>query len=261
MASQSYTAILKKLVVVLSGVYLSACGGGGSSSTSNNSSTSTTPTTANYAEGLYLESNTVRLQKVNFVVKDTVFFGITGQTDSAGQMLAADGVFAGLGSSSNGTYTANLNYFSSGVMPATLTASAAKLNTLSGTLVAGGVSQPLTADAPSSAAYTYAKAASLQDVLGDWTLNRTVKLTVDKTGLISGNDGGCSFSGLILPDAAKNVYVVSITDTKSVACGVTGGVEAKGYAVSYLLQNGKRQFLVMTQVAVMNAARGFAGVR
>lgn len=252
---------MKNYIVLPFVLFLISCGGGSSTPPANTTPVVTTPTTVNRAEGLYLETNTVRLQKINFIIKDTLFMGLAGQTDVAGQMLAADGVLMGVGSSSGGTYSANLNYYSSGVKSATLSASDAKLNNLTGTLIVGGVSQPLSADAPSSAAYTYAKAASLQDVLGDWTMNRTIKMNINNLGFISGSEGGCSFSGLILPDTLKNVYIISVTDAKTLACGVSGGIEAKGYAVSYLLSNGKRQFMIIAQAASINAARGLAGVR
>lgn len=252
---------LKSVAVVSSCFYLAACGGGSSSSSASNSSVVTTPVVVNHAEGLYLESNTVRLQKINLLIKDNVLFGLAGAIDSSGQMFAADGVFAGLGSSANGTYSANLNYFSSNVLQGTLTALDGKLNSLSGTLTVGGVSQSLTADAPSSAAYTYARAASLQDVQGDWTLNRSVKLTVSSSGFISGYDGACLISGVMLPDTSKNFFAVGVTYSKMLACGDASGLEAKGLAASYLLSNGKRQLIIMMQGVGINAALGMAGVR
>jgi hypothetical protein len=261
MTAHKQSVWLRNIAVVSSCFYLVACGGGSSSSGDGNSP-SVAPTVTNHAEGLYLESNTVRLQKINFVIKENVFFGITGTTDSTGQMFAADGVFAGLGASTNGTYTANLNYFNSkNTLSGTLTASDAKPNTLSGTLIVGGVSQPLTADAPSSAAYTYTKAASLQDVSGDWTLNRTVKLTVNTSGLISGSDSMCTFSGFFLPDPGKNIFLVNVVFAKSLECGASAGAEAKGLATTYLLSNGKRQLLIMAQGTAINTALGMAGVR
>lgn len=261
MAFNECNGWLKSMVVGSFCFYLAGCGGGSSSSSASNTSVVTTPVVVNHAEGLYLESNTVRVQKINLLIKDNVLYGIAGATDSAGQMLSADGVFAGLGSSANGTYSANLNYFSSNILQGTLTALDGKLNSLSGTLIVGGVSQPLMADAPSSAAYNYAKAASLQDVQGDWTLNRSVKLTVSSSGFISGYDGACVISGIILPDASKNFFVVGVTYSKMLACGEASGLEAKGLAASYLLSNGKRQLLIMMQGVGINAALGMAGVR
>lgn len=257
---------------VLSGIFVSVvllagCGGGGSGSNPDNS----TAATGIHAEGLYLQTNTVRIQKSNFIIKDEFIFGISGSTDSDGQMLYADGVSSGFGSSKNGTYSASMNYYSDKDYVSTLSASDGKVNYLNGTLTTGSVSQPFEANSPSTAAYNYDNAASIDDVSGAWIVNGSTNFTVNKIdsrgGFISGSyfplltAGPCTFSGTIIPDTKKNVYFITITDSRTAACGVSGGLVSRGFAASYLLQNGKRQLLIMTQTSGVNLSRGFAGVR
>lgn len=238
-------------------------GGGGSGTSSSSPSTPQLPIETATARGLYLETNTVRLQKVNFLITDSLVVGFTGNTDSNGGMSTLDGVLAGTGVAANGNYSANVNYYSNKNLAGTLTGSYATAGSFVGTLTIGGVSQPLTASYPAIARYDFNKAAAISEIAGAWKMNNSINVSIDSSGLLSGNYGACTFGGLIVPDTAsgKNVFLVSFTDASTIACGSTAGIKVTGEAVSYLLPNGQRQLLIMGVTADGGQGRGMAGVR
>jgi hypothetical protein len=277
---------------------LAACGGGGGDNTSSSAQTITQPTqqtptataptvtqptqqnpaattptvteptqqvpaaTAS-ARGLYLETNTVRLQKVNFLITDALVLGFTGKTDANGGMSNLDGVFAGTGAAASGNYSANLIYYTAGQTPGTLTGSYAKAGNFAGTLTVGGVSQPLNASYPAATKYDFNKAATLSEITGAWKMNGNINVSIDSSGLLSGNYGSCTFGGAILPDTSsgKNVFLVMFADANTLSCGSTGGIKVVGEAVTYLLPNGQRQLLIVGLTSDASAARGMAGIR
>lgn len=255
------------LPVVLT-LTLAACGGGGGGSPSASTPSSTMPVqqppvaTAS-ARGLYLETGTVRLQKVNFIITDALIVGFTGSTDANGGMSNLDGVIAGTGVASNGTYSANINYYSTNTKSGTLSGSYASAGNFAGTLTVGGIGQPLTASSPVVAKYDFNRAALLSEIAGTWKMNGSINVSIDSSGLLTGSYGSCNFGGLVLPDSSsgKNIFLVSFADANTLSCGATAGIKVTGEAVTYLLPNGQRQLLIMGLTADANAARGMAGIR
>jgi hypothetical protein len=263
---------MKHLTFLAVTLTLAACGGGGGGTNSSSTSSATQPTqqppvaTAT-APGLYLETNTVRLQKVNFLITNALVIGFAGNTDANGGMSNLDGVFAGTGVAASGNYSANLTYYSAKNANGTLNVSYANAGNLTGTLTVGGVSQPLTASYPGITRYDFNTAAAISEIAGKWQMNGSINVSIDSSGLLTGSYpgilGSCTFGGLVVPDTStgKNVFLVSFSDANTLSCGSTAGNKVTGEAVTYLLPNGQRQLLIMGVTPDVSEARGMAGIR
>jgi hypothetical protein len=127
---------------------------------------------------------------------------------------------------------------------------------ITGTSVAGtttyssNVTRTFNATPISGSSYNYSLPAALVDVSGSWTgtmLNGTsATVSISSTGVITGSNSGCSFSGTALPrTSGKNVFDISVTFGSS-PCALPNQ-NANGVAIDYMATNGLKQLLVVVQ--------------
>lgn len=251
---------MKNVAILAFAALLVGCGGGGSSSGGPVSTPSPAPAPAPVAakaDGLYVDVGTARLQKVDVIIFGDLIVGLSGSVGSDGAMTRPDGALAGVGSQANGTYSANVNYYSSKpTMTGTLTGAYNAGTSFDGTLTINNQPQAFTGRAPAS--FNFNMPANLADIAGAWTMG-SWQFAIDGSGLTTGKNvsEGCTLGGLIGPDKNKNVFVSSL----KVSC--VGGLSAQltGLGATFVLPSGKRQLLITGLDTASGLSQGFAGVR
>ncbi len=157
-----------------------------------------------------------------------------------------------------------------GVFPATSGTAAGSFNkgagTITGNVVAGGVTVSFSGAPIVGSLYNYDTPASLASFTGAWTLSSldgdTITLNVGPTGVITATTAlGCTFNGTAAPRASgKNVFDVSVTFGPA-PC-VLAGQNASGIALAYPIAGGAQtQLLVALQNATRLAGNAAFGVR
>lgn len=157
-----------------------------------------------------------------------------------------------------------------GAAPATSGTAAGTFNktvgTITGNVVAGGVTVSFSGAPIAGSLYDYDTPASLASFTGGWTLNTldgdTVALNVDGAGGITATTAlGCNFSGTATPRASgKNVFDISVTF--GAAPCVLAGQNASGIALAYPIAGGAQtQLLVALQNSTRLAGQAAYGVR
>ncbi|MBI2750714.1 MAG: hypothetical protein HYX43_15700 [Burkholderiales bacterium] len=235
---------------------LTACGGGGSGGSSATAN-------ATKAEGVYEGSSSTGYALNILVLENDEAYALYGTMSNG--TLYVSGFNWGQGSSSNGTYTGSTfkDYFYTGaVTTGTLNASYVANTSFNGTVKVNGTSVGFTSSPPTSTTYNYNTAASVATISGSWTgttlFGETGTLAVTSNGSLTASFTGsyvgtCSATGTVSPRASgKNLYDVSIT-FGAAPCALSGQA-ANGIAVSYLLNNGKRQ--LVTAVTSTDKAHG-----
>ena len=224
--------------VLAASAFVAACGGGDGGST---------PTATAAAEGYYQGTVSTGTQFQLLVLENDQFYALIGNTDVQGVFRVVS-LVEGKGTSNNGSFSASnvKEYANNGLVTTeTISASYSPKVSIAGNVASPGNSVSFTGTAPVAGNYTYDIPATLSSVSGNWSgatlAGEAVNFSVGSSGAISGTSSlGCSF---------KNVLDVSVT-FGGAPCALPG-LTGQGIAVTTLLPNGTRQFLI----ALTNTAR------
>lgn len=138
--------------------------------------------------------------------------------------------------------------------------------TITGNVVAGGVTVSFSGAPIAGSLYDYDTPASLASFTGTWTLDSldgdNITLNVSAGGVVTATTvAGCTFSGTAAPRASgKNVFDVNVTF--GAAPCLLAGQSASGIALAYPIAGGAQtQLLVALQNATRLAGNAAYGVR
>jgi hypothetical protein len=157
-----------------------------------------------------------------------------------------------------------------GVAPATSGTTAGSFNkaagTITGNVVAGGVTVSFSGAPIAGSLYNYDTPASLASFTGAWTLDSldgdNITLNVTAGGAVTATTvSGCTFSGTAAPRASgKNVFDINVTF--GAAPCLLANQNASGIALAYPISGGAQtQLLVALQNATRLAGNAAYGVR
>lgn len=233
---------------------LTACGGsgggGGGDAVSN----------AN-AEGAWTGTNSLGNAFVLVVLENGDLYSMYGTASgSSFTALGFDRGHASIsGTSLSGTIT---QYdFNGNKIDGSLAATVVSNTSINGLATPNGGSSSTTFFAtPLSAtysAYHYNTAAAISDIAGAWSGNvldlahSAATFSIDAGGNLTGTNLACAFTGTVTPrPSGKNVFNVSM-HFAATSCTLAGQ-DASGIAISYVLANGKRQFILATENTAKN---------
>ena len=228
--------IAAALLGILLLLFAVSCGGGGSLTTTSTTTPTTTQSTAGKAQGVYSGTSSNGWSFSSIVLPNDKYYAIYGNQSSS--VFLIYGMMTGQGTStSNTAYTATVNdyYYTGSVTTGTVNATYVAGTSISGTIVEGASTLSFTGTAPATSDFNYNAPASLSAVAGAWTGSAldgsSGTLNVSSTGSITGSLSGCSVTGTVTPDSAKNFYNVSITFGPS-PC-LLPGQTATGIAITY----------------------------
>jgi len=223
---------------------ITGCGGGGGTKTDGSGDTGST---AGEAQGLYSGTTQGGNTFEAIVLPNDKFYALHGTT--TGDVLYIDGMMAGQGTSDHGTFKATVTDYTSIPIPGTLTATYVPGTSITGTITGLGVSMPFSATVISS--FNFNTPARISDVSGNWTAmlldGTSADGTIASDGSFSATNAGCSITGKLTPDTAKNFFNVSLTFGAS-PCLIPNQTAA-GVAVYYPVFNGAAHQLVMAGVS------------
>lgn len=235
---------MRRLIGLLGVVcLLASCGGSSSnSSSSSSSSSSTTQSTTGQAQGVYSGSSTSPTGSSfeSIVLPNDSYFAIYGTT--TGNLFLISGMITGQGTSKNGAYTASVTdfYYTGLTSTGSLTATYVPGTSLNGSLVESGVTATFTGNSIPTSQFNYNMPASLSAITGTWSGNlldgSSATVTIASNGTLSGSNLGCTFSGTLVADGAKNFFTLTLTFANTSAC-LLPGQTATGIGITYLLSN------------------------
>lgn len=203
------------------------------------------------AEGAYLGTLTGSSNSTFnlLVLENDEYWGMYGTT--LNNNFFVSGFFQGQGTSSSGLFSSSsLRDF--GVTPAisgTLSATYAPKGNITGAVQGGGTIVTFSGAPISSSIFDYSSPPRLSDVAGAWTMSDpsggAVAVVVSSGGAVSGDSGGCKFTGTLTPRATgKNVLNVQLT-FGAAPCSLPNQI-GTGIAISYLIAGtSTRQFIVL----------------
>ena len=237
------------------------CGGGGGSTTST--ATSATPqTTAGRAQGVYSGTSSNGWAFYSIVLPTDKYYAIYGTQTSSAFLIF--GVMTGQGTSGSSTYTASVSdyYYTGLVSSGNVNATYVAGSSISGSIAESGSTLTFNGTVLPSSDFNYNTPASLSAVTGTWTGSfldgSSGTVTVSSTGNISGSSLGCTFTGTVTPDSARNFYNATVVFGPS-PC-LLPGQTASGVAVTYQISGTtKHQLLVGGATSTMGTV--FAAVR
>lgn len=244
--------------LALSGL-LTACGGGGG----DDSTGAATPGEAQGAYAGTLTGSTSSIFRM-LVLEDDQVWAIYG--NQAGNTFQIRGFMQGQGASSNGTFTAAnvIDYGdvppAAGAVNATYTAS-----NVNGTVAGAAGSISFAGTKLPANEFAYDTPASLAGVAGAWTLGvldgSVAAVTIAANGSLTGNAGGCNFTGSLTPRASgKNVFDVTVT-FGGAPCAMPG-VTGTGIGLHYPTTGGaQHQLLIAGVIGDRSSGTVMAGVR
>lgn len=227
---------------------LTACGGGGGG---GGTTSAATPVTNSVLQGVWTGTSSSGYALNILSLENGETYAMFGT--NAGGVFAVAG-FDEVAISVNGSaITGSLHEYdyTSSTYTGNLTGTVTTGTSLSGsTTFSSNVTRTFTATPISASSFNYSLPAAIVDVSGNWTgtmLNGTsATLSISSTGVVSGLNGGCSFSGTSAPRASgKNVFDVNVTFGPS-PCALPNQT-ATGVAMDYMSTNGKKQLLVAIQ--------------
>ncbi len=241
---QRLTVVIVFTCLLIGAILMVGCGGGAS--------------TAGQAQGVYTGASGSHTLQVIILPNDT-WYALHGDTDAYGFYI--DGMMAGTGSSNSGTFTgAGADYTSTPPVSGTVNANYVTGTSIQGTVNGGGTSLPFSGTKLTG--FNFATPAALSDIAGSWNGYRlngnaaSVEVS-GTTGAFSGSSYGCTFTGIVTPDTAKNFFKVSLA-YGAAPCEVPY-LATEGVAIVYTPATGVRQFIVAGHSA--SAGDVFAATR
>lgn len=244
-------------VSLMFALVLAGCGGGGSVSVQFNTPSS--------AQGVYEGTSSNGFAFNTLVLENDEYWTIYGQY-SGGNFLV-HGLIQGNGQSGSGSFSSsNLKdfYYTGAVYTGGLSASYIPGVSFNGTISTTGSTSTFTATPLTSSLYNYNAAAELAAVSGAWNLTElrgaNTTMNIAAGGTFTGNAGGCTFSGTLTPrPSGKNVFNVA-AQFGPFPCALAGQA-VTGIALSYILSDGRRQFLLGAVDSQRNNATVLMGAR
>lgn len=232
-------------MIMVSSFAMTACGGGGDSPAS--------PPVTTKAEGVYsgtLTGSTSSAFQL-LVLENDEYWTVYGRNTPG--MFLVTGVVQGQGISTNTTFTSS-NAKDFGVSPpttGTITANYVVDVSMNGTLSLPGGTVTFSGAPIVRTTYDYNAAANPAAIVGVWSLTAldgsVAALNIGSTGAITGNSGGCTFTGTIAPRASgKNVFNTSVTFGPA-PC-LRAGQTATGIGLSYPIAGTATRQLVIVGV-------------
>ncbi len=238
--SASVCAALLTITLIMTG-----CGGGNGNSGIRTSGNSTS--TAGEAQGVYSGTAQGGYTFEAVVLPNDKFYALHGTT--SGNTFSIDGMMAGQGVSDHGTFNGTVTDYTSLPISGNLTATYVPGTTITGTITAVGVNMPFSAAAIPS--FNFNTAARISDISGNWTATlldgSSAAGTIASDGSFSATTAGCSITGKLTPDTAKNFFNASLTFGAS-PC-LLPNQTATGVAVYFPISNGAAHQLVMAGVS------------
>jgi hypothetical protein len=237
-------------IIVLISTMLAACGGGGGSGSGQAAVPATSP-----VQGVY-EGNIASGRYYNtLILENNEYYAMYGSLQN--NAFYVMGFVQGTGSANNGSFSSSdLRDFAynGSVYSGSLSASYQAGVSLNGTISSNSGTQTFAGAPIKDSLYNYNVPANLTEVAGSWSMTdlsgAPVSLSIASSGSFSGSSQGCSFSGTLTPrPSGKNVFNMTVQFGDS-PC-ILANQSASGIALDYLLQSGRRQFIV----AGMNSAR------
>jgi hypothetical protein len=198
-----------------------------------------------------------------------MYYALEGYTDADLSVNAVYRLVTGQGSSASGSYTAAVTaVLEDTAFSMSLTSTYVPATSLTGSVEVGfsGAKSTFTATALPTSQIDFSAGADLSHITGTWSghsLSHMLDgpsghspLSINSTGQITSSGTGCSFTGVITPDASRNFFNVTLT-FGSAPCA-NPNQTLTGVAVEMLLPNGNlRQLLIVTK----DGKFAFAGQR
>lgn len=258
------------LALVVSAIFLTACGGGSDSAPAAAAAPVVVAPTK--AEGYYVGSfsttgNPNGVFETIILENDEVWAIYGGRTSTGA--TAAFGLVQGKGVSNNGSFSGTdlRDFYSNGqVISSSISASYVAGTSLKGNVTSGNQTAPFTAAVPTNSNYNYNAAPKLADLVGSWTgfnlRGGSDTVTVKADGTLSSVDSGCVTTGTVTPrPSGKNIFDLSVQAASTAACGTSAGLTASGHVVTNLLPDGRRQLTAVYVTAARDRASAFIAVR
>jgi hypothetical protein len=215
-----------------------ACGGSGSSTSADHPSNPVS--TIGAAQGVYSGTTSNGSSFEAIVLPNDKFYAIYGTT--TGGTLLVYGMMVGQGNSSSSAFTASFTdfYWSGPTYLGSINANFVAGTSFSGSFTENGTTSTFNATGSPSSTFNFNTPAQVTAVTGSWSGyfldGSSSTVTVSSTGSFSGAVQGCSFTGTITPDSAKNFYNVTVAFGAS-PC-LLPNQSANGIAINTLLADG-----------------------
>jgi hypothetical protein len=220
------------------------------------------------AQGIYSGTVSSGYAFTTIVLPNDKLYAVYGTV--TGKTLSLFGLVAGQGTSSGGTYTANVtDYFYTGAVNSGSITAKYGTGGLNGSLTENGTALTFTGTAlPPTSPFDYGTLfddpASLSTISGTWTGTlldgMTTTATISSSGSVTGSSSGCSFTGAVAPDSSKlNFFNVSLTFGGS-PCAFPNQT-ATGVGVEYLLSDGITHQLLAAVTVGTSAGTVFVAAR
>ena len=257
------------LALVVSAIFLTACGGGSDSASTVTAAPVVAPTKA---EGYYVGSFSTAANPngvfETVVLENDDLWVIYGGRTSTGT-TSVFGMVQGKGVSNNGSFSGTdlRDFYSNGqVVSGSISASYVAGTSLKGNVSSGNQTVAFTAAAPTNSNYNYNTTPKLADIVGSWTgfnLQGSIDtVTINADGTLSSVDSGCVTTGTVTPRASgKNIFDLSVKAAQSPACGTSAGLTATGHVVTNLLSGGRRQLTALYVTPARDFGSAFIAVR